>query len=73
MLRSIGYLLTNACAKLESDILESLEITAKSSGNYVIEKALLKSREAIREGLLIYQPLEDEWVFPPMVTRMFRW
>ncbi|MCA1719276.1 MAG: type II secretion system F family protein [Actinobacteria bacterium] len=34
------------------------------------EKALLKSREAIREGLPIYQPLEEEWVFPPMVTRM---
>lgn len=51
-------------------ILQSLEITATSSGNYVIEKALLKSREAIREGLPIYQPLEGEWVFPPMVTRM---
>jgi type IV pilus assembly protein PilC len=47
-----------------------LEITATSSGNYAIEKALLKSREAIREGLPIYQPLEGEGVFPPMVTRM---
>ena len=36
----------------------------------MIERALLKSREAIREGLPIYQPLEDEPVFPPMVTRM---
>jgi type IV pilus assembly protein PilC len=51
-------------------ILQALEITATSSGNYVIEKALFKSREAIREGLPIYQPLEDEPVFPPMVTRM---
>ena len=51
-------------------ILQSLEITATSAGNYVIEKALLKSREAIREGLPIYQPLEKERVFPPMVTRM---
>ena len=51
-------------------ILQSLEITATSSGNYVIEQALLKSREAIREGRPIYQPLEEEWVFPPMVTRM---
>lgn len=51
-------------------ILQALEITAVSSGNYVIEKALLKSREAIREGLPIYQPLESEKVFPPMVTRM---
>jgi type IV pilus assembly protein PilC len=51
-------------------ILQSLEITATSAGNYVIENALLKSREAIREGLPIYQPLEEEWDFPPMVTRM---
>ncbi len=51
-------------------ILQSLEITATSSGNYVIEKALLKSRDAIREGLPIYHPLENEKVFPPMVTRM---
>jgi type IV pilus assembly protein PilC len=31
-------------------ILQALEITATSSGNYVLEKALLKSREAVREG-----------------------
>ncbi len=51
-------------------ILQSLEITATSAGNYVIENALLKSRDAIRAGLPIYQPLEEEPVFPPMVTRM---
>jgi type IV pilus assembly protein PilC len=51
-------------------ILQALEITASSSGNWVIEKALLKSRESIREGSSIHQPLEDEPVFPPMVTRM---
>jgi len=51
-------------------ILQALEITATSSGNYVIENALFKSRQAIREGLPIYQPLEQEPVFPPMVTRM---
>jgi type IV pilus assembly protein PilC len=51
-------------------ILQALEITAASSGNYVVEQALLKSRESIREGLPIYQPLEEEPIFPPMVTRM---
>ena len=51
-------------------ILQSLEVTANSSGNYVIEKALLQSREAVREGIPMYQPLEEEPVFPPMVTRM---
>ncbi len=51
-------------------ILQSIEITATSSGNWVVEKALLKSRDAIREGIPIYKPLEAEPVFPPMVTRM---
>jgi type IV pilus assembly protein PilC len=51
-------------------ILQALEITATSSGNWVIEIALLKSRDAIREGIPIYKPLESEPVFPPMVTRM---
>jgi type IV pilus assembly protein PilC len=51
-------------------ILQALEITATSSGNWVIENALLKSRDSIREGISIYKPLEDEPVFPPIVTRM---
>ena len=51
-------------------ILQAIEITSTSSGNWVMEKALLKSRDAIREGIPIYRPLEDEPVFPPMVTRM---
>jgi type IV pilus assembly protein PilC len=51
-------------------ILQAIEITASSSGNWVMENALLKSRDAIREGIPIYRPLEDEPVFPPMVTRM---
>jgi type IV pilus assembly protein PilC len=51
-------------------ILQAIEITASSSGNWVVENALLKTREGIREGIPIYRPLEDEPVFPPMVTRM---
>src|SRR5918996_2653769 len=51
-------------------ILQSIEITATSSGNWVVEKALLESRDAVREGIPIYKPLEAEPVFPPMVTRM---
>jgi type IV pilus assembly protein PilC len=51
-------------------ILQAIEITATSSGNWVVENALLKTRDAIREGIPIYKPLENEPVFPPMVTRM---
>src|SRR5215207_1059203 len=51
-------------------ILQSIEITATSSGNWVVEKALLKSRDAVRGALPPYNPLEEESVFPPIVTRM---
>jgi type IV pilus assembly protein PilC len=51
-------------------ILQAIEVTATSSGNWVLENALLKSRDAIREGIPIYKPLEEEPIFPPMVTRM---
>ena len=51
-------------------ILQAIEITAASSGNWVMENALLRSRDAIREGIPIHKPLESEPVFPPMVTRM---
>src|SRR5215211_561465 len=51
-------------------ILQAIEITATSSGNWVVENALLRSLDAIREGIPIYKPLEEEAVFPPMVTRM---
>jgi type IV pilus assembly protein PilC len=51
-------------------ILQALEITANSSGNWVVENAVLKSRDSVREGIPIYKPLESEAVFPPMVTRM---
>jgi type IV pilus assembly protein PilC len=45
-------------------ILQAIEITATSSGNWVVENALLKSRDAIREGIPIYMPLKDVPVFP---------
>lgn len=51
-------------------ILQAIEITATSSGNWVVENALMKSRDAIREGQPLHRPLEGEGVFPPMVTRM---
>ncbi len=50
--------------------LQAIEITVTSSGNWVVENALLKSRDSVREGIPIYKPLEEEAVFPPMVTRM---
>ena len=51
-------------------ILDGLTITAKSSGNKIIEDAIMKTRDSISEGKTIAEPLGDSTVFPPMVVQM---
>lgn len=51
-------------------ILDALNITAKTSGNMVLQLAIKKSMVSIAEGETITQPLKDSGVFPPMVTQM---
>lgn len=51
-------------------ILEGLSIVSKTSGNVVIENALLKTRQSISEGQSIAEPLEAAKIFPPMVVQM---
>lgn len=51
-------------------ILNGLEITARTSGNKVIEEAVMKTRASISEGNTIAEPLKECGVFPPMVVQM---
>lgn len=51
-------------------ILQSLNIVGETSGNYVIESALHKVQESVRQGKSIAGPLSLEPVFPAMVTQM---
>ncbi len=51
-------------------ILEGLDITAKTAGNKVIERAVLQVRKAVAEGKTIAEPLSQVKVFPPMVVQM---
>jgi type IV pilus assembly protein PilC len=51
-------------------ILDGLEITARTSGNSVVEEAILKTRKSIERGETISSPLKETGVFPPMVTQM---
>jgi type IV pilus assembly protein PilC len=51
-------------------ILDGLEITAKTSGNAIIEDAIMAVRKAVEEGKTLSQPLADTKVFPPMVVQM---
>jgi type IV pilus assembly protein PilC len=51
-------------------ILDGLEITARTSGNAIIEDAIMAVRKGVEGGLTIAQPLKDSGVFPPMVVQM---
>ncbi|MEC8493467.1 MAG: type II secretion system F family protein, partial [Planctomycetota bacterium] len=51
-------------------IMATLDIVAATSGNWVLTKAVLASRDSVRSGNLLSEPLASEKIFPPMVTRM---
>jgi type IV pilus assembly protein PilC len=63
--RTLGTLITSGVP-----ILEGLAITARTSGNAVLENALMRVRKSIEEGRTIVDPLKESGVFPNMVTQM---
>ena len=63
--RTLGTLISSGVP-----ILEGLDITAKTSGNAVVERALNKVRKSLEEGKSLTEPLKDSEVFPGMVTQM---
>src|SRR5262245_26551643 len=60
--RTLGTLISSGVS-----ILDGLEITAKTSGNRVIQDAIMESRASIAGGETISAPLKKSAVFPPMV------
>ena len=63
--RTLGTLISSGVP-----ILEGLDITARTAGNAVIEKALLQVRKALEAGKNLADPLKETEVFPGMVTQM---
>jgi type IV pilus assembly protein PilC len=63
--RTLGTLISSGVP-----ILEGLDITAKTAGNAVVERALRKVRRSLEEGKSLTEPLKDSEVFPGMVTQM---
>jgi type IV pilus assembly protein PilC len=63
--RTLGTLIASGVS-----ILDGLEITAKTSGNRVIQDAIMESRASIAGGETIAAPLQKSAVFPPMVISM---
>jgi type IV pilus assembly protein PilC len=54
------------------DIIQALEITGQTSGNWRVESALADVRAKVHEGVPIAQPLVDNEIFPPMVSQMVK-
>jgi len=63
--RTLGTLISSGVP-----ILAGLDITARTAGNKVVEKAIYATRESISQGETIAEPLRQCGVFPPMVTQM---
>ena len=54
------------------DIVKALEITAQTSGNWVVENETARLRMRVQEGATIAQPLVESGIFPPMVSQMVK-
>lgn len=63
--RTLGTLITSGVP-----MLESMDITARTSGNAVVEQAIGQVRKAIEGGRTIVDPLRETGVFPNMVVQM---
>lgn len=51
-------------------ILQALAIVEKVSGNPVIGKVLLEAKRSLEKGSTLTAPLQESWIFPPLVTQM---
>jgi type IV pilus assembly protein PilC len=63
--RTLGTLVSSGVP-----ILQAIEITGRTSGNSVIEEAMVDVKESVRTGEPIARPLSRVSVFPSMVTHM---
>src|ERR1700689_4382467 len=63
--RTLGTLISSGVP-----ILEGLDITARTSGNTVVERAITHTRKAVEAGRSLVEPLRETEVFPGMVTQM---
>ena len=63
--RTLGTLISSGVP-----ILEGLDITARTAGNAVIERAITATRKAVEAGRSLVDPLKESNVFPGMVTQM---
>ena len=65
LMRNLSSLFSSAVP-----ILQALTISERVSGNPVISEVILEARTSLEKGRTLSQPLEESWLFPPLVTSM---
>jgi type IV pilus assembly protein PilC len=63
--RTLGTLISSGVP-----ILQALNITRETAGNFVVSNAIGKIHDSVKEGESVVGPMESSGVFPPMVTSM---
>jgi len=63
--RTLGTLISSGVP-----ILEALDITARTAGNAVVERAITHVRKGVEAGRTLVDPLRETEVFPGMVSQM---
>ena len=63
--RTLGTLISSGVP-----ILQALNITRDTAGNFVVANAISKIHDSVKEGESVVGPMESSGVFPPMVTSM---
>ena len=63
--RTLGTMMTSGVP-----IMDALNVVARTAGNKVIEIAVFRVVDAIKEGRALAEPLEETGVFPSMVVQM---
>ena len=63
--RTLGTLISSGVP-----ILQALNITRDTAGNYVVATAINKIHDSVKEGESVVGPMEASGVFPPIVTSM---
>ncbi|WP_431029590.1 type II secretion system F family protein [Lysinibacillus sp. LZ02] len=67
LLRTLSSLFSSAVP-----ILQALTISERVSGNPVISEVMIEARKSLEKGSTLSEPLEQSWLFPPMVTNMVK-
>lgn len=65
MMRTLASLFSSSVP-----ILEALTIIGKIARNPIIEEVIERAKKSLESGSTLAQPLEQSWVFPPLVTQM---